>query len=152
MKKNELTFMDWRECERDFIARAEKDQEKISSILHMTKKRHIFITSVEVNDNNISFIVENYYEIIKELLVALLLEHGLKSKNHQCLITYFHNNYPQYEGESYTILQMNYVRNRLNYYGEEISRDFYDHDKNNFEQIIKLLANLVEIKRIEKKT
>ena len=136
--------MEWMECERDFIRQTEKDQEKIKSILKMTTKRHTFIKSVEVNENNISFIVENYYEIIKELLVALLLKQGLKSKNHQCLITYFHNHYPQYEGESYIILRMNYVRNRLNYYGEEISRDFYEHNKHNFEKITAILTKILE--------
>ena len=49
----------------------------------------------DVNKENKTYkIVEQYYEIIKELLTALLLKKGLKSENHECLISYCKKNYP----------------------------------------------------------
>ena len=138
-----LNFMEWAECERDFIRRTEKDAEKIESMLKIADKRLNFIKSVAVNSNNVSFVAENYYEIIKELLSAFLLKNGLKSKNHQCLISYFYKKHHQYEFEARLILQMSYFRNRLNYYGEAIDRAFYDKHKEDFERIIDLIKGLI---------
>jgi len=104
-----------------------------------------FLTkSNNATDENSSFIVEGYYEIIKELLVALLLKNGLKSSNHQCLISFFYREYPNYEFETNLILQMSYFRNRLNYYGEKIDFDFYGKNNEEFDKIIILLKKLVK--------
>ena len=87
--------------------------------------------------------VENV-EAIKELLTALLLFKGLRSKNHQCIITYFYKNYPHYEGDAYLIAEMNYLRNRLNYYGEQISPLFYEKNKERIEKIVLIIRELIE--------
>src|SRR3989339_1933752 len=111
-------FMDWSECEKNFIKEVEVDPDKVNSLIETAKSRVEFIQATKVNKKNVSFVVEGYYEVIKELLVALLLSKGLRSKNHQCLISYFYSTYPEYEAEAYLIAQMSYLRNRLDYYGE----------------------------------
>ena len=136
--------MDWGECEKNFIRDVTVDKEKISSIIDIVLRRKSFIESNEVTKENVSFVIEGYYEIIKELLVALLLRNGLKSKNHQCLISYFHKNYPDYEFEANLILQMSYLRNKLNYYGESIDIAFYDKNKDDIIKIIELLLKIVK--------
>ncbi|MEK6933084.1 MAG: hypothetical protein AABW56_04815 [Nanoarchaeota archaeon] len=142
MKDKKLIFMEWRECEKEFIRHIEADKEKIKSILKLVKARINFIKSITPDKDNVSFVVENYYESIKELLVALLLKNGLRSNNHQCLISYFYKNYPNYEYEANVILQMSYVRNRLEYYGEPIDFEFYNKHKEDFLIIINILENL----------
>ena len=143
MIRENLKFMEWSECERNFIRKRERDNEKIKSIIKIASKRHDFINTIKVNKDNVSFVIENYYEIIKELLNAVLLKNGLNSKNHQCLIAYFHKNYLQYEFESNLILQMSYLRNRLNYYGEPIDIEFYSKYKEDFEKIINIIKNII---------
>lgn len=143
MTKN-LTFMQWSECQRHFIRNIELDNEKIKSIVKLAVNRLNFIKPIKVDKNNISFIVEAYYEIIKELLIALLLKKGLRSQNHQCLISYFYINYPKYEFEANLILQMSYLRNRLEYYGESIDIGFYNKNKENIFSIINLIKNIVD--------
>lgn len=135
--------MDWNECKGEFIREVEIDPAKIKSFIDLTNHRYNFIHPINVDSYNVSFIVENYYEIMKELLIALLLKQGLKSQNHQCLITYFYKTYPQYEFEANLILQMSYLRNRLDYYGESISIDFFNKYKNDFVSIIDLLNKLL---------
>lgn len=136
-----MNLMDWSKCEREFIREVSVDEEKVASLREMAKRRLDFIKKQEVNQNNVSFIIEGYYEIIKELLVALLLKDGLKSKNHQCLITYFYKNNPDYEFEVNLISQLSYLRNRLNYYGESIDLSFYEKNKEDIEKLIQLLDN-----------
>lgn len=137
-------FMNWKECEKNFIRNVTLDKEKINSIIEIAVKRKKFIELKDVNDDNVSFIVEGYYEIIKELLVALLLKNGLKSKNHQCLISYFYKNYPDHESEANLISQMSYLRNKLNYYGESIDIVFYEKHKKEIISIINLLLKYLK--------
>ncbi|MBU0898622.1 MAG: hypothetical protein KJ613_02285 [Nanoarchaeota archaeon] len=136
--------MNWNECEEKFIRKIEVDEERIASIIEMAMKRLDLIKSIKSTGNNISFIVEGYYEVIKELLVAYLLKNGMKSKNHQCLITYFCRKNPDLEHETNLISQLSYFRNRLDYYGEKIPSAFYERNKTEFEIIIKLIMKLIK--------
>ncbi|MBI5072816.1 hypothetical protein HZA99_03280 [Candidatus Woesearchaeota archaeon] len=136
-------FMDWTTCKEDFVREAEKDPSKIQSLIKMADARVKFLKSVPFTPEQTSFLVEGYYEAIKELLTALLLSKGLRSKNHQCLITYFYKNYPQHEAEAYLIAEMNYARNRLNYYGEQIPSAFYEKNKEKFEKVIFIVKGLI---------
>ena len=135
--------MDWEKCEKIFIRKVEIDNHRISSIVSKAQGRKKFIEQFEVTEDNVSFIIEGYYEIIKELLVAYLLKNGLRSKNHQCLITYFYRKNPTHESEIKLITQMSYYRNRLNYYGESIPTNFYYKHKDEILKIVKLIESLL---------
>ncbi len=139
-----MKFMDWIECEDKFVREVEIDQDKIESIIQTAESRLNFIKNNKTTKENASFIVEGYYEIIKELLIALLLSKKLRSKNHKCLITYFYRNYPEHEEQAYLVSQMSYYRNRLEYYGEQISMEFYEKNKIEFENIIRILKNILK--------
>ncbi|MBS3143865.1 hypothetical protein J4446_03265 [Candidatus Woesearchaeota archaeon] len=82
-------IMDWDICEKENIRKVSVDEDKIDSILKMCSARFKFVKKQEIDKETASIITENYYEIIKELLTALLLKNGLKSDNHECLISYF---------------------------------------------------------------
>lgn len=133
--------MDWFECKK-FIRDVEPDPEKIDALKQTAELRLNYLKSQRVNKDNVSFIIEGYYEVIKELLTALLLLNGLRSANHQCLISFFYKNYPEYEAETYLISQLCYLRNRLEYYGEAIDFGFYDKNKIELDHIIKILKEL----------
>ena len=142
--KEKLEFMDWNECKKSFIRNIEVDNEKINSIIKVAFNRLNFIKDLEVNEISVSFIFEDYYEIIKELLIALLMKKGLRSKNHQCLITYFYKNYPNYGFEANLILRMSYLRNRLEYYGETVDIGFYKKYNKDFLRIIEIIEKLIK--------
>lgn len=135
--------MAWYVCEEKFIRLVEVDRDKIESLLKTTEKRHAFLKTLKANDKNVSFIVEQTYELIKELLIALLLTKGLRSQNHQCLISYFYNMYKEHEAEAHLIADMSYRRNRLNYYGELIEFPFYEKNKDEFEKVMKVLREII---------
>lgn len=136
-------FMGWKECEKRFVRKVSVDTNKISSLIKTADARMEHLKASEITVNSVSFIVEGYYEVINGLLVALLLSKGLKSSNHQCLITYFYDNYKEYESHAYLISQMSYLRNRLDYYGELIDKSFFDKNKEKIFETIKLLKELV---------
>ena len=134
--------MDWKECEVNFIRKVSVDEERIKSIIKRAFQRLKRAKGTKINLENVSFVVEDYYEVIKELLVAYLLKNSLKSKNHQCLISFFYKENPSFEKEAHLISQMSFFRNRLNYYGEEIPMKFYEKNKEEFNSIINLLKKL----------
>ena len=142
--KIETDIMDWSECEKFFIRNVEIDNERINSIIKKAMQRLERARNTPVNLDNVSFVVEDYYEVVKELLVAYLLKNGLRSKNHQCLISYFYKQNLKYEREAFLISQMSFFRNRLGYYGEDIPMEFYYKNKNDFEEIIGIILRVIE--------
>ncbi len=136
--------MNWNECEKNFIREVEIDTERIESIKKKALKRLERARSPFKDD--VSLAVEDYYEVVKELLIAYLLKFGIRSKNHQCLISFFYKNNPELETEANLIQQMSFYRNRLDYYGEDIPVSFYEKNKKEFESIIELLIKKVEVK------
>lgn len=137
-------LIDWRICERDFIKKIEVDSERVDSIKKMALKRFEKLKKSNFLEEEISFLVEDYYEVIKELLVAYLLKNGMRSKNHQCLIAYLYKMHPDLENEVNLISQMSFFRNRLGYYGESVPREFYEDKKEEFDKIIGVLLNLLK--------
>jgi len=138
-----IDLMNWKVCERDFIKMVEPDRERIDSIKKMAIKRFEKLKRDKFKEDEISFLVEGYYEVIKELLVAYLLKEGMRSKNHQCLITYFYKTHPELENEVDLIGQMSFFRNRLGYYGEKVPEEFYNNRKGDFDKIVKILLNFI---------
>jgi len=138
-----IDIMNWDYCKRRFIREVEIDEERIKSIIEKSMQRLDRAKKTKIDLNTVSFVVEDYYEVIKELLIAYLLKNGLRSKNHQCLISYFYKQNPNYEGEVHLICQMSFFRNRLSYYGEDIPLEFYEKNKKEFQSIINLLKKLI---------
>lgn len=137
-------IMNWKECESKFISKVEIDDNRIKSLLEKADLRLKRAKNTKLDQETVSLVVEDYYEVIKELLVAFLLKNGLKSKNHQCLISYFYLKNKEYERQAFLISQMSFFRNRLNYYGESIPLEFYENNKREFEKIIEIIKNLVK--------
>ena len=136
-------IMNWKECEEKFIRKVEIDNKRIESLLEKTDLRLKRARNTKLDEKTVSLIVEDYYEIIKELLVAFLLKNGLRSSNHQCLISYFYRKNPNHEKQALLISQMSFFRNRLDYYGESIPLEFYNKNKEEFEKIIRIIKNLL---------
>jgi len=135
-------IMDWSLCESRFVRNINVDEYRIKSIIKCAMKR----LKRAGREEDISFIVEDYYETIKELLVAYLLKNGLKSTNHQCLISYFLKENPEYFFEAEIIQKMSFFRNMLNYYGEDVPVEFYKKNKGEFKKIVELILGLLGVK------
>jgi uncharacterized protein (UPF0332 family) len=136
--KNQI--MDWNHCKKAFLRQVQPDLEKTESLKKKAMKR----LKRARTGTDVDFVSEDYYEVIKELLTAYLLKNGLRSKNHQCLISYFLKENPKMEREAYIIQQMSYFRNRLGYYGEDVPKEFLQTNKEEIEKVIKYILGLIE--------
>tara|TARA_Y100000310_G_C20560942_1_gene753030 strand:+ start:311 stop:736 length:426 start_codon:yes stop_codon:yes gene_type:complete len=136
--------MDWGICIREHVKKVEVDFEKIKSMQKLGKIRLKVIHQIKLDEETASIIATDYYEIIKELLIALLLKNGFKSNNHECLISYFKKNFKEYEYETKIIHSLKFVRNRVSYDGFFVKKDYIEDNKLEFEHIIGLLFELLE--------
>ena len=139
-----MSLMDWNKCEKEFIYHVEVDIERIKSITSIAENRISTISSLKEDEKSIPFMVEGYYEAIKELLVAYLLANGLRSKNHQCLFSYFYLKNKDKEHDTMLLTKLSYYRNRLNYYGESIPSSFYLKNKEDILNIVKTIKDLIK--------
>ncbi len=145
MKKE---IMNWEICKKEHIRKISCDEDKIKAILKMCSVRLKFAKKQEIDDETASLITEDYYEIIKELLTALLLKNGLKSDNHECLISFFKEKYPNQEYEINMIYELKNIRNRISYDGIFVEKQYLVKNKLEFEHIINLLVKLIKDKDI----
>jgi len=137
-------IMNWQKCLEEHIIKIDKDSEKIKSIIRMCNIRLKIVKQIKIDQETASVIASDYYEVIKELLTALLLKNGLKSDNHECLISFFKQNFPEYEYETKIIHQLKDVRNRVSYDGVFVKKEYIETNKLEFQHIIDLLKKLLE--------
>lgn len=142
-------MMDWEKCVAEkTIRKVEPDKERVRNMLKMIEIRQKFWDSLMtiLNDEFSSLLVEGYYEIIKELLTAYLNINGLESSNHECLIRYFQKQHPDLNTEAEKMDELRQVRNKIDYRGFFVKKDFFDRNKLEYQHIIKLLKKMVKEK------
>lgn len=136
-------IMDFENCKKEFIKNVDKDTEKIKSMVKMAELELTMVSKIKINNNTSSKIAKDYYEIIKELLTALLLSHGLKSSNHECLISFLKAKYAQYEYEAKIIHELKNIRNRVSYDGFFVDADYITKNNMEFKHIIEVIKKLI---------
>lgn len=142
-------MMNWDKCVAEkTIREVEPDKERVRSMLKIIEIRQKFWDSlmVIIDDEFSSLLVEGYYEIIKELLTAYLNLHGLESSNHECLIRYFQKENPDLNVEAEKIDELRQVRNKIDYRGLFVKKEFFERNKLEYQHIIKLLHKLIKEK------
>jgi len=72
------------------------------------------------------------------------LKYGLKSKNHECLISFFKYEFSKYEYESIIIYNLKNKRNEFHYEAKFICYDYLIQNEKDFIKIIKLLKKLIK--------
>ncbi|MDO8517624.1 MAG: hypothetical protein Q7S33_05880 [Nanoarchaeota archaeon] len=119
------------------------DKKRAKSILNMV----LLIEERIKNENKVKFvslIICDYYEIIKELITAILLIDGYKTLSHKDLIDYLSENYKEFSEQEIDLIDnLRIFRNRISYEGFEIDKDYLARNENSFMQIIKKLKELV---------
>jgi hypothetical protein len=73
----------------------------------------------------------------------MLNKNGLKSDNHECLISFFKSKYPDYEFEILKIYQLKDVRKRINHDGIFVKKEYLEQNEKEFLHIIELLKEII---------
>lgn len=92
-------------------------------------------------------IVSDYYEIIKELITAVLLTDGYKTLSHKDLVDYLKERYSQFDANEISVLDdLRILRNRITYEGFLIEVPYLNRNESLFKNIINKLKNILSIR------
>jgi len=122
------------------------DKEKASSILKMVSLIKERIKKQE-RDKMAALIIADYYEIIKELITAILLIDGYKTLSHKDLIDYIKEKCKEFSIHEVSVLDdLRVLRNRIAYEGFFIEPSYLERNEPLFKEMIRKLENLIERK------
>lgn len=138
-------MIEWEEAKNQVI-RTAIDKEKAKSLYLMLKDRKEAIKFLD-HIRFTSIVVEDYYEIIKESLTALMALDGYKSLSHEVLISYLKKFYKEFpEGDIMFIDGMRKLRNKINYDGFKVKPQYWEINKENILKIVEKLDKILERK------
>jgi len=85
-------------------------------------------------------IIEEYYEIIKELITSLMYSEGLKTLSHKALIYYLEQNYGEFTKQEILLAdELRKLRNDITYYGKRVTQEFLINKESQIKEIINKL-------------
>ena len=123
----------------DEIFKISKNNIRAKSLVEMAKERFEDIKS----ESKTYKIIEQYYEIIKELITALMYCDGFKTLSHKMLIVYLEKNYKRFnKSEIILIDELRKLRNNIVYYGQKIEKEFLINNEKDIKLIIKKLFDI----------
>lgn len=123
----------------DEIFKISKDERRAKALKEMAKNRLSNIYSLKEPYR----IIEEYYEIIKELLTAFMYLSGYKTLSHKLLIEYSEKNIKSLSTQDISLIDELRVKiNNIVYYGEQTSMDFLKSREPKIKEIISKLMKL----------
>lgn len=138
--------MNFKECiaEGFLTETGEKEINKAKELLALAEHKLAFWEEVEDKAQKYpSLFVEGYYEVIKELVVAVLALDGWKSDNHDCLFQYVIEKKKDLELDLEYLSELRKLRNKIDYHGIKVSFDTWKQNKLKLKITIKTLKDFV---------
>lgn len=127
------------------IFRISKDKMRAKALFEMAKER-LELLKLIPKDKPYK-IIEEYYEIIKELLTAVMYLDGYKTLSHVKLIEYFSSHYKELDTQKLKLIDtLRKFRIGIVYYGKRISQDFLINYEGEIKEVIKILLKFVRKK------
>jgi len=126
------------------------DKERAKNILSMIS---LIEERIKLQDENkmSALILVDYYEIIKELITAVLFTDGYKTLSHKDLIDYLKDNYKVFSShEIYVLDNLRVLRNRVAYGGFQVEKSYLDRNKDFFKSVILKLRKILGEKGVSK--
>jgi len=93
-----------------------------------------------------TILIEAHYELVKELLTAIINRDGFKSESHDCLIYYVEENHKDLELDFEFLHELRRIRNEIDYKGTKVPKDAWKQLKLRINLIISSLINYLENK------
>lgn len=135
----------WQESQ-DEVRKVKSDKEMAKSILKMIETR-LKVLKLKNKKEFASLIVEDYYEIIKEALTALMAIDGYKTLSHEVLIGYLKEFFPQFSEFDIKLADnLRQLRNKIAYKGFFINPDFVERNEAKMKEIVSRLIGILKEK------
>ena len=121
------------------IFKITKDERRANALIDMAKNRYTNMDELKEPYR----IIEEYYEIIKELITSIMYKSGLKTLSHKVLIDFAKENIKILSSSEISLIdELRIKRNNIVYYGEKVTREFL---KSREGFIRKIIIKLIKI-------
>ncbi|MFH0875532.1 MAG: hypothetical protein V1859_06325 [archaeon] len=139
--------MDWKGCKDSNMAkRIEPDFRKAGSIILAANDRESTAKMLPLNETTKETILSLMYDVLRELLEALALQHGYKIYNHECF-TSFLRDIINDEKFALDFDSARQLRNSINYYGKKILIDDANSSLSDINKMISRARKLLDDNR-----
>ena len=110
---------DYQQCVKERkIQPIEKTEDRNIEIINLVKHKLEFWKKVmAIAEDYPTILIETHYELIKELLTALINKDGFKSETHDCLFYYMEEKHKDLELDFDFLHDLRRARNEINYRG-----------------------------------
>jgi hypothetical protein len=133
----------WKDSQEE-VKRIAPDRQMAKAILKMIEVRMKALSLVDRKEFA-SLVVEDYYEITKEAITALMALDGYKTLSHEVLVAYLKEFYPQFsESEILLVDQLRQLRNKIAYRGFFITHDFLERTEARMKSIVSKIKRILE--------
>jgi hypothetical protein len=119
------------------------DKERAKSLLKMVE---LIEERIKTQDKikMSALIIIDYYEIIKELITAILFIEGYKTLSHKDLLDYIGKYHSEFNNQEMNILdELRILRNRASYEGLIIQSEYLERNESFFNKIIIKLKEII---------
>lgn len=135
----------WKESQEE-IFKVSPDKQMAKALLKMMDVR---IKALALKDRKefASLVVEDYYEIMKEGITALMAIDGYKTLSHEVLVGYMKEFFPEFtEADIFLMEQLRKLRNKIVYQGFFIQPDYLERTEERMSSIVSRIQRLLEHK------
>ncbi|MDD5192760.1 MAG: hypothetical protein PHH54_00925 [Candidatus Nanoarchaeia archaeon] len=124
----------------DDIFKISNDEKRANALKEMAEDRLSSINSFKEPYR----IIEEYYEIIKELITSFMYKSGFKTLSHKALVEFASKNIKSLTTQETALIdELRIKRNNIVYYGEKVSHEFLKSRQETIKIIINKLMNAV---------
>jgi hypothetical protein len=117
------------------IFKISPDEKRANALKEMAKDRF-----EDMNFKEPYRIIEEYYEIIKELITSFMYKRGWKTLSHKILVEFAAKNMKVLSSQEIELIdELRVKRNNILYYGEKVSLEFLKSRENLIRKIIRKL-------------
>lgn len=133
----------------DKVSKIRPDSEKAKALLKMTEL-HEGRAQLTPLPTMATLLVEEYYEIVKELITAIMSCDGWKTTSHELLVGYLAQFYPEFNAAEIALIdQLRQMRNDIDYRGVMINPEYLERNQAAILDVITTLKDVTN-KRITK--
>jgi hypothetical protein len=120
------------------IFKITKDERRANALANMAKNRYLTLKELKEPYR----ILEEYYEIIKELITSIMYKSGFKTLSHKALVEFAKDNIKLLTSSDIALIdELRIKRNNIVYYGEIITREFLKSREDSIKKIINKLLS-----------
>jgi len=118
------------------IFKITKDERRARALIDLARNRYLTISELKEPYR----IIEEYYEIIKELITAFMYKSGFKTLSHKALVEFAKENIKVLTSAEISLIdELRIKRNNIVYYGETVSKEFLKSREESIKRLINKL-------------